>query len=132
MQSDKIKSITYQVLKSIDFLHKNKILHRDIKPENLLLSHNGIIKLCDFGFARGIKDKNFNYTDYVSTRWYRAPELLVGDAAYCETVDLWALGCIFSEIYNGLPLFPGDSDLHTLQLIMETITADDLYRDAPL
>lgn len=57
-------------------------MHRDIKPENLLLSKSGVVKLCDFGFARGIKPGNFQYTDYVSTRWYRAPELLVGDAAY--------------------------------------------------
>ena len=54
------------------------------------------------------------YTDYVATRWYRAPELLVGDAAYSGTVDVWAIGCIFAEIFNGMPLFPGDSDLHTL------------------
>ena len=70
------------MLKSIKFLHDNKIMHRDIKPENLLLSKSGVVKLCDFGFARGIRPdaKNFSYTDYVSTRWYRAPELLVGDA----------------------------------------------------
>jgi cyclin-dependent kinase-like len=106
-------------------MHGSKVMHRDVKPENILISHHGVVKLCDFGFARGIKQTNFQYTDYVSTRWYRAPELLVGDAAYNETVDVWAIGCIFAEIYNGLPLFPGDSDLHTLQLILETITADD-------
>ncbi len=90
-------------------------MHRDIKPENLLISVNGVVKLCDFGFARGVKqEKNFIYTDYVSTRWYRAPELLVGDASYSNTVDIWSIGCIFAEIFNGLPLFPGESDLHTL------------------
>ena len=62
----------------------------------------------------------------MSTRWYRAPELLVGDAAYSGTVDVWAIGCIFAEIFNGMPLFPGDSDLHTLKLILETVTADDM------
>lgn len=76
--------------------------------------------------------RNFQYTDYVSTRWYRAPELLVGDAAYNATVDVWAVGCIFSELFNGLPLFPGDSDLHTLQLIIETITGDDVENEKPL
>lgn len=101
-------------------------MHRDIKPENLLLSHGGVVKLCDFGFARGIKpDPKFQYTDYVSTRWYRAPELLCGDPAYSESVDVWALGCIFAEISNSMPLFPGSSDLHTLQLILETISVDD-------
>lgn len=107
-------------------MHSNNIIHRDIKPENLLISKSGVVKLCDFGFARPMrKEEGYRYTDYVSTRWYRAPELLVGDAAYTETVDVWAIGCIFAEIYNGMPLFPGDSDLHTLQLILETITADD-------
>lgn len=117
------------MVKALDFLHKNKILHRDVKPENLLLSKNGVIKLCDFGFARGIKEDNYLYTDYVSTRWYRAPELLVGDAAYNSSIDVWAIGCIFAEIFNGSPLFPGDSDLHTLQLILETITADDMIQN---
>jgi cyclin-dependent kinase-like len=106
--------ITFQILRSLKWLHDSKIMHRDIKPENLLLSEHGIVKLCDFGFARGIKDKNFQYTDYVSTRWYRAPELLCGDAAYTSSVDVWAVGCIFAEISNSMPLFPGQSDLHTL------------------
>jgi cyclin-dependent kinase-like len=102
-------------------MHEKGVVHRDIKPENLLLSRNGIIKICDFGFARPLSDdKNFMYTDYVSTRWYRAPELLVGDANYDTSVDIWAVGCIIAEIFNGLPLFPGDSDLHTLQLILKT------------
>ena len=132
LKPDQIKNFTYQMLLAISFLHKNKILHRDIKPENLLISRNGVVKICDFGFARGIKDTNFTYTDYVSTRWYRAPELLVGDAQYNCSIDIWALGCIFAEIFNGMPLFPGDSDLHTLQLILETVTADDLQRDSTL
>ena len=64
-------------------MHSKQVMHRDVKPENLLISKNKIVKLCDFGFARGIKpERNFQYTDYVSTRWYRAPELLVGDASY--------------------------------------------------
>lgn len=107
-------------------------MHRDIKPENLLISTNGIVKICDFGFARPTRpnERNYLYTDYVSTRWYRAPELLVGDASYNQSVDVWAIGCIFAEIFSGLPLFPGDSDLHTLQLIMETITADDYLRES--
>jgi cyclin-dependent kinase-like len=99
----------------------------------LLISKNGVVKLCDFGFARQMKrEPGFCYTDYVSTRWYRAPELLVGDAAYSDTVDVWAIGCIFAEIFNGMPLFPGESDLHTLQLILETITADDMENSKPI
>lgn len=106
----------------MDFLHSHSIIHRDIKPENLLLDANGILKVCDFGFARNIQNtKSAIYTDYVSTRWYRAPELLVGDANYDSTVDIWALGCIFAELCNGMPLFPGDSDIHTLKLILKMI-----------
>lgn len=114
-------------------MHEGKIIHRDIKPENLLISKSGVVQLCDFGFARPLNSSaNYQYTDYVSTRWYRAPELLVGDAAYSGTVDVWAIGCIFAEIFNGMPLFPGDSDLHTLQLILETITADDMESEKPI
>lgn len=113
-------------------MHERNVMHRDIKPENLLISEFGVVKLCDFGFARGCKNQNRQqYTDYVSTRWYRAPELLAGDAVYNNTVDVWAIGCVFAEISNGLPLFPGESDLHTLQLIMETITAEDRIRGLP-
>jgi len=133
LKMQKIKEIIYQILSANHFLHSSNIIHRDIKPENLLISKHGVVKLCDFGFARQMKkEPGFCYTDYVSTRWYRAPELLVGDAAYNESVDVWAIGCIFAEIYNGMPLFPGDSDLHTLQLILETITADDMESNRPI
>ena len=112
----------YQMLKALSFMHSHQIIHRDVKPENLLLSQNGLLKVCDFGFARSmLPNRSAVYTDYVSTRWYRAPELLVGDANYDATVDIWAVGCILAEMLSGNPLFPGDSDLHTLKLILETI-----------
>ena len=133
LSTERIRLITYQILKANNYLHESNIIHRDIKPENLLISKAGIVKLCDFGFARPMNSAaNYQYTDYVSTRWYRAPELLVGDAAYSGTVDVWAIGCIYAEIFNGMPLFPGDSDLHTLQLILETVTADDMEHDKPI
>ena len=77
--------------------------------------------MCDFGFARFMGGPDSLYTDYVSTRWYRAPELLVGDTNYGPPVDVWAIGCLFAEIYNGQPLFPGNSDLHTLSCILEAL-----------
>ena len=83
------------------------------------MSQEGILKVCDFGFAREMGSGT--YTDYVSTRWYRAPELLVGDARYDASVDVWAVGCIMAEIISGVPLFPGESDLHTLKLILEAM-----------
>ena len=110
-------------------MHSHSIMHRDVKPENLLLSKNGVLKICDFGFARstnsnmstGSNSNNSNnsnsnapFTDYVSTRWYRAPELLVGSCNYSKAVDVWAMGCILFELLTGRPLFTGESDYETL------------------
>lgn len=103
-----IKQCIYQTLKGIAYLHSMNIVHRDIKPENILVSDKMGIKLCDFGFARVIKPGDVNMTDYVATRWYRAPELLVGDN-YSKEVDMWALGCIFGELIDGNPMFPGEN-----------------------
>ncbi|KAL1123283.1 hypothetical protein AAG570_002369 [Ranatra chinensis] len=97
----------FQIVRAIDFCHENNIVHRDVKPENVLISNNGILKLC----------ANEPYTEYVATRWYRAPELLVGDSKYGRPVDIWAIGCILMEMLTGDPLFPGDSDLDQLHRI---------------
>lgn len=86
----------------------------------MLLSKNGVLKICDFGFARStIKPENRQFTSYVATRWYRAPELLVGDL-YGKPVDIWAIGCIFVELLTGAPLFTGESDYVTLRQILTT------------
>lgn len=115
------KKIIWQVLKACSFIHSHNIMHRDIKPENMLLSKNGVLKICDFGFARSNnKGEGQKFTDYVSTRWYRAPELLVGDTSYSKSVDVWALGCIFIELLTGRPLFTGESDYETLKQVLST------------
>lgn len=85
------------------------------------MSKSGVIKLCDFGFARALGGSGSKYTDYVATRWYRAPELLVGDVQYGTAVDVWAIGCIFAELLSSQPLFPGDTDLDQLYRIMKYI-----------
>ncbi|XP_017884579.1 cyclin-dependent kinase-like 4 [Ceratina calcarata] len=110
-----------QVLRGLDFCHNNNIMHRDIKPENILVSPNGVIKLCDFGFARFVNSPNESCTDYVATRWYRAPELLVGDPRYGKAVDVWAVGCLFAEMMIGDPLFPGESDVDQLYRITKLL-----------
>ncbi|EQC42668.1 CMGC/CDKL protein kinase [Saprolegnia diclina VS20] len=116
-----IRSLMWQLIRAIHYCHEHNIIHRDIKPENLLVSKNGVLKLCDFGFARTLAAAGAKYTDYVSTRWYRAPELLVGDVSYGKAVDIWAVGCMLAEITTGLPLFPGDSDIDQLYHIMKCL-----------
>lgn len=101
-------------------------MHRDVKPENVLVSPNGVIKLCDFGFARYITGPNESCTDYVATRWYRAPELLVGDTRYGREIDVWAAGCIFAEMITGQPLFPGDSDVDQLYRITKVFGKSEM------
>ncbi|KAH9495461.1 Cyclin-dependent kinase-like 2 [Bulinus truncatus] len=112
------RRILWQVLRGVEFCHAHNIIHRDIKPENLLISKSGIVKICDFGFARTLAQPGEAYTDYVATRWYRAPELLVGDTKYGRAVDIWAIGCLLSEMLTGEPLFPGDSDIDQLYHII--------------
>uniref|UniRef100_A0A182M7R0 Cyclin-dependent kinase-like 2 n=1 Tax=Anopheles culicifacies TaxID=139723 RepID=A0A182M7R0_9DIPT len=114
------KQITYQTIQGVAYCHKQGCLHRDIKPENILLTAQGQVKLCDFGFARMLSPGE-NYTDYVATRWYRAPELLVGDTQYGTPVDVWAIGCVFAELVRGDALWPGRSDVDQLYLIRRTL-----------
>uniref|UniRef100_A0A671EQ67 Cyclin dependent kinase like 4 n=1 Tax=Rhinolophus ferrumequinum TaxID=59479 RepID=A0A671EQ67_RHIFE len=115
-----IKSVLWQTLQALNFCHKHNCIHRDVKPENILITKQGIIKICDFGFAR-ILIPGDAYTDYVATRWYRAPELLVGDTQYGSSVDIWATGCVFAELLTGQPLWPGKSDVDQLYLIIRTL-----------
>jgi serine/threonine protein kinase len=91
-------------------MHKHGFFHRDLKPENLLINTNNIIKLIDFGLAREIRSRP-PYTDYVSTRWYRAPEILLRSTNYNSPVDIFALGCIMAELYLMKPLFNGTSEI---------------------
>lgn len=114
------KQITYQTLQGVAYCHRQGVVHRDIKPENILLTAKGQVKLCDFGFARMLNPGE-NYTDYVATRWYRAPELLVGDTNYGTPVDVWAIGCVFAELVRGDALWPGRSDVDQLYLIRRTL-----------
>ena len=79
-----------------------------------MVSKLGVVKLCDFGFARLMAAPGEVYTDYVATRWYRAPELLIGDTQYGREVDIWAIGCLYAETLTGDPLFPGESDIDQL------------------
>lgn len=112
LQPELVRKYVYQLLKAIEYCHRNNVIHRDIKPENLLINpQKHDLRICDFGFARVLNNKaGQGLTDYVATRWYRAPELLLTNH-YGKEVDIWAIGCIMGEITDGDPLFPGDSEI---------------------
>ena len=121
-----IKSFVYQMCKAIAYMHKNNMIHRDIKPENLLIDEHLNLKLCDFGFARKVKlNKNNNnineMTDYVATRWYRSPELLLSGGIYGPDVDYWAVGCIMGELADGNPMFPGENETDQINCIIKVL-----------
>merc|ERR1740117_2040051 len=116
--------IIYQLLKSLKFMHSGQMLHRDIKPSNILLNSDCRVKVCDFGLARSLVQQTDNatnpvLTDYVATRWYRAPEILLGSTSYTKGVDIWSVGCILGELLSGKPIFPGTSTMNQLDRIME-------------
>ena len=114
---------TYQLLKAIGWCHAHDVYHRDIKPENLLVNDDHALRLCDFGLATSAPrdSKSAPLTDYVATRWYRAPELLLGSTSYAPSVDEWAVGCILGELAQGSPAFAGDSDIDQLHLIQSAL-----------
>ena len=108
-----VKNIIFQVMEGLAYMHKYGFFHRDLKPENLLCNGPELIKIADFGLAREIRSRP-PYTDYVSTRWYRAPEILLRSTSYNSPIDIWAVGCIAAECYTLRPLFPGSSEIDQL------------------
>ena len=116
------KFIMYQLLKALKFLHSAGIVHRDLKPSNILINSDSFIKVCDFGLARcttSALGKDVIMTDYVATRWYRAPEILLGSTRYGVQADMWSMGCIFGELLGGKPMFPGTSTLSQISKVLE-------------
>ena len=97
------------IFDAVIYCHERGIVHRDIKPENILLMDDQV-KLADFGSCRGIYSKQ-PYTEYISTRWYRAPEVILNATHYTKALDVWSIGCIFAELLGRAPLFPGDDYL---------------------
>ncbi|CBZ51708.1 putative cyclin-dependent kinase-like 5 [Neospora caninum Liverpool] len=122
LDQETVRLCIWQLVKALNYCHRNGIVHRDVKPENLLVNpKTRKLKLCDFGFARQLHEATVPLTDYVATRWYRSPELLLGDPEYGLPVDMWAVGCIMGELIDGRPLFPGDNEvdqLYKIQLIL--------------
>ena len=113
LSDDHAQYFIYQTLRALKALHSADVIHRDLKPSNLLLNANCDLKVCDFGLARSVKTAEPSgtetgfMTEYVATRWYRAPEIMLTWQKYDVAVDIWSAGCIFAEMLEGKPLFPG-------------------------
>merc|ERR1719158_1527483 len=120
LSNDHICYFLYQILRGLKYIHSANVLHRDLKPSNLLLNTTCDLKICDFGLARTNSEKEY-MTEYVVTRWYRAPELLLSCADYTAAIDVWSVGCIFAELLGRKPLFPGKDYVHQLNLITRVL-----------
>jgi len=117
--------IIYQLLKSLKYMHSAGLIHRDLKPSNMLVNSDCQMKVADFGLARSVastgEDTNIKLTDYVATRWYRAPEILLGSTKYSKAVDMWSVGCILGELIVGKAIFQGTSTLNQIEKVLELI-----------
>lgn len=140
LQMSDIKNMMLQILEGLNYIHCSKFMHRDIKTANILIDHNGILKIADFGLARlyygsppnlkypGGAGSGAKYTSIVVTRWYRAPELVLGDKYYTTAVDIWGVGCVFAEFFEKKPILQGTSDIdqgHVIFKLMGTPTEED-------
>lgn len=127
---DHVQYFVYQILRGMKYIHSANVIHRDLKPSNLLVNANCDLKICDFGLARGLEsDQPGGLTEYVVTRWYRAPEIMLACHEYTKAIDVWSVGCIFAELLARQALFPGDDYIAQLRLISEKMgrpTENDL------
>ncbi|KAL1725314.1 kinase-like protein, partial [Schizophyllum commune] len=112
LTNEHVQYFLYQVLRGMKYIHSASVIHRDLKPGNLLVNADCELKICDFGLSRGYDanpDENTSHhlTEYVATRWYRAPEIMLAFRRYNTAIDVWSIGCIFAELLLGKPLFKG-------------------------
>lgn len=121
---DHCQYFIYQILRAVKFIHSAGVIHRDLKPENILINEDCELKICDFGLARVCKNTDVsrpNMTEYVATRWYRAPEIMINAKKYTKAIDLWSTGCILFEMMSGRVLFPGKDYTHQVNLILNVL-----------
>ncbi|OMJ71086.1 hypothetical protein SteCoe_30790 [Stentor coeruleus] len=116
-----IKSYLLQLVRGVVHCHSHRVLHRDLKPQNLLINREGSLKLADFGLARAFGIPVRSFTNEVVTLWYRPPDVLMGSRNYNTSVDIWSVGCIFAELFNGTPLFQGTSHGDQLKKIFKVM-----------
>ncbi|XP_017301429.1 mitogen-activated protein kinase 1, partial [Diaphorina citri] len=132
LSNDHICYFLYQILRGLKYIHSANVLHRDLKPSNLLLNTTCDLKICDFGLAR-VADPEHDHTgfltEYVATRWYRAPEIMLNSKGYTKSIDIWSVGCILAEMISNRPIFPGKHYLDQLNHILGILgspTPEDL------
>ena len=126
-----VQYFLYQLLRGLKYIHSCNVLHRDLKPSNLLVNENCDLKITDFGLSRGVNPSDCLdfLTEYVVTRWYRAPEIVLSSETYTKAVDVWSVGCIFGELLGRKPLFPGSDHVQQLGCIIDVLGTP---RDAQL
>ncbi|WFD20896.1 mitogen-activated protein kinase [Malassezia caprae] len=134
---DHSQYFTYQILRGLKPIHSAGVVHRDIKPSNLLVNANCDLKICDFGLARDLTARppgasDMQLTEYVATRWYRAPEIMLSSRTYTKAVDVWSVGCTLYEMLAGQPLFPGKDYHHQMTLILSVLGTESIESIAHL
>lgn len=129
LTDEHIQYFMYQTLRGVLYLHSANVIHRDLKPSNILLNKQCDLKICDLGLGRGFDNEEELKTEYVVTRWYRAPEVILNASEYTKAIDIWSIGCIFAELLGRTALFPGEDYLDQIQrviAVLGTPTYDDL------
>eukprot|EP00747_Dinoflagellata_sp_TGD_P206433 gnl/TRDRNA2_/TRDRNA2_80140_c0_seq1.p1 gnl/TRDRNA2_/TRDRNA2_80140_c0~~gnl/TRDRNA2_/TRDRNA2_80140_c0_seq1.p1 ORF type:complete len:403 (-),score=76.34 gnl/TRDRNA2_/TRDRNA2_80140_c0_seq1:222-1430(-) len=126
LTDDHVQFFIYHILRALLYMHSANVVHRDLKPLNVLVNKNCDIKICDFGLARGRagfshEDDDFLRTEYIGTRWYRAPEVVLTSMEYTAAIDIWSAGCILGELIGKRPLFPGKDFLDQIGTICEVL-----------
>ncbi|GAB5354192.1 hypothetical protein AAMO2058_000098500 [Amorphochlora amoebiformis] len=122
LTDEHVKYFVWQLLCGIKYMHSAGIIHRDLKPSNLLLNSDCDMKICDFGLSRGeVKGKDVEYTEYVVTRWYRAPEVMLSPGCYGQKMDVWSIGCIMAELLGRKPIFRGENYIEQMKLIFKQL-----------
>lgn len=128
LSDDHCQFILYQILRGMKYVHSAQVIHRDLKSRSCLLNSQCEVKICDFGLARvkfSERDWTSPMTEYVSTRWYRAPEVLCSWADYTDAIDVWSIGCIFAEMYLREPILPGKNTQHQLDILINLLGSPD-------